>query len=152
MSNPVSLAPGDVMKSVEAEQEAERIKKIVIAEKSDKLEEERNLLQKYVYDSANPSPVIIAAIVIVSLALIYIIYLIFIKPCLTGEWVDIHGNTWDINHNIITGCLDVYDVNQGKKIEGKVSDNFIEIANMTGVWNYGNTIIFIDGPTYERVL
>jgi hypothetical protein len=43
-------------------------------------------------------------------------------------------------------------VENGKKINGKVSDNFVEIGELTGVWNYGNTIIFIDGPTLERIL
>ena len=149
MSNPVSLAPGDVINATKENEEAERIKKIVLAEKANKLEEERNLLQKFVYDSANPSPVIIAVIVLAAIVVIYVIYLIFIKPCLTGEWADVRGNIWYIDHNILTGSL---TVENGKKTKGTVSDNFVEIDDLTGVWNYGNTIIFIDGPTLERVL
>ncbi len=149
MGEPVSLAPGDVLNATKENEDAERIKQIVLAEKSNKLEEERKLLQKYVYDSANPSPVIIAGIVLSAVIIIYVIYLIFIKPCLTGDWSDVYGNIWCINHNIITGSL---LVENGKKINGKVSDNFVEIGELTGVWNYGNTIIFIDGPTLERIL
>jgi hypothetical protein len=150
MSNPVSLAPDDVAEALRKEAEDENLKKIVLAEKANKVEEERKLLQKYVYNSANPSPVLIAVIVLVTIVVIYIIYMLFIKPSLSGEWTDISGNIRVISHNVMTGKLNV-DCN-GNTYQGKVSDNFVEMENLVGVWNYGNTIIFIDGPTLERIL
>ena len=150
MSDPVSLAPDDVVKTVEKNNEAERIKQIALAEKSNKLDEERELLQKYVYSSANPSPVVIAIIVLSAFLVIYVIYLVFVKPCLSGEWSDIRGNVWIINHNILTGNLCVRT--DAGELDGKVSDNFVEVGELTGVWNYGNTVIFVDGPTIERII
>ena len=150
MSNPVSLAPGDVDEALQKEIEDENIKKIVLAEKANKVEEERKLLQKYVYNSANPSPVLIAIIVLVAIVVIYLIYMVFIKPCLSGEWTDISGNVRTVSHNIITGNLTIE--RNGNIYQGKVSDNFVEMEDLVGVWNYGNTIIFIDGPTLERIL
>ena len=150
MSDPVSLAPDDAIDYVKRSDQEERIRQIAVAEKANKLEEERKLLQKYVYDSANPSPIVIAVIVLAAFAIIYVIYLIFVKPCMSGEWVDIKGNVWLIKHKILTGNV-VAECAEGIH-RGKVSDNFVEIGNLAGVWNYGNTIIFIDGPTLERVL
>jgi hypothetical protein len=150
MNDPVSLAPNDVIDYAKRADQEDRVRQIAIAEKANKLEEERRLLQKYVYDSSNPSPIVIAIIVLAAFAIIYVIYLIFVKPCMSGEWVDIKGNVWLIKHNILNGNV-VAECTDGITF-GKVSDNFVEIGDLVGVWNYGNTIIFIDGPTLERVL
>jgi hypothetical protein len=148
---PFSLAPADVLKDAEeSTREQERYRQRLL-EDAVKAERERDLLQKTVYSIANPSPIIVTTIVVAVIAALYVIYVLFLKPCMSGEWVDPKGNIWYIEHNRFSGNFDVF-MNGVYVGAGKVIDNYFRFGDLIGVWNYHNMIIFTEGWGIERLL
>ncbi len=147
----MSTAPADVLKSIEDEAIREQLYQTNLIDASIRAEKERALLQKKVYDLANPSPIFVASVVIAVLLAMYLIYVIFLKPCMSGEWLDHAGNTWDITHNRFTGNFRVR-INGECKGSGKALDNYVRYGDLIGVWNYGNVIVFTEGWHLQRVV
>ncbi len=147
----MSTAPSDVLKAIEEDAIKERIYQSNLLDASNRAEQERALLQKTVYDMANPSPVMVSIIIIIILLAMYLIYVIFLKPCMSGEWMDHAGNTWDITHNRFTGNFRV-KINGECKGSGKALDNYVRYGDLIGVWNYGNIIVFTEGWHLQRVI
>lgn len=122
----------------------------ILQEHAKIVEEERNLLQKIVYDVSNPSPIIITCIVLGTLLLMYIVYLVFIKPTLKGNWIDNYGNEYYIKH--LPWQLTFYILHNGAVTgQGRVLDNYISLKDVAGVWNYDDEIIFVDGTVLSRL-
>lgn len=146
-----STSPADVIKNLEqdAAQSAAREQKLM--EDVAKAERDRELLQKRVYEVANPSPILITCVVLGVLLMLYIIYMIFLRPCLSGEWVDPSGNIWHIAHNRMSGQFSVC-LNGEPSGSGKVMDNYVQYGDLIGVWNYGRVIVFTEGWHLERLL
>jgi len=146
-----SLAPEDVLKEIERDRDRERAYNIKLQEAAIKAEKERALLQKHIYNNANPDPHIIVAIVIAVLLALYVIYALFIKPCMSGEWADPSGNKWQIDHNNFTGNISV-KINGKCAGTGSVQDNYVKYGELVGVWNYGKKIMFTKGWDLSKVL
>jgi hypothetical protein len=152
MSYPAtSLAPQDVLKSIENDANKERAYQANLVQEALRAEQERALLQKKVYDLSNPSPIFMTVLVVAVVLLMYLIYVLFLKPCMSGEWMDHAGNTWQISHNRFNGNLRVR-INGECRGSGKVLDNYVNYGDLIGVWNYGNVIVFTEGWHLERVI
>ncbi len=148
---PTSAAPDDVLKSIEADKRKQEVYQANLREAAVKAEQERALLQKKVYDVSNPSPIFVAIIVVAVILAMYIIYVVFLKPCMSGEWMDHAGNSWLITHNRFTGNFRV-KINGECRGVGKTLDNYVSYGDLVGVWNYGNIIVFTEGWHLQRVL
>lgn len=147
---PTSTAPDDVLRNIANERQQQQAYQNKLVETSIAAERERALLQKKVYDLANPSPIFVTAVVIVILLSMYLVYVIFLKPCMSGEWMDHAGNTWDIAHNRFTGNFKVR-INGECQGSGKALDNYVRYGDLVGVWNYGNVIVFTEGWQLQRL-
>lgn len=112
--------------------------------------EEASFLQKYIYDNANPNPVLLVGLIVLVLAVIYILYIYFVKPDATGEWRDTDNNKLNVSHSKFKGCLNI-TVNGTQKIKGNVADNMVKVGNRIGLWNYTDTIAFLDGSILRKV-
>ena len=144
MSNNVTngspLSAAEQMVIIERERETEKARQIALLENAAKAEEERKLLQKTVYDSSNPSPIFVTCMVIGTLLIMYIVYVIFLKPCMSGIWIDIAGNQWYIDHSVVKNIFTVY-----------IDDNYLQFGDLVGVWNYSDQIFFTDGFELNRL-
>jgi len=145
-----STAPADVLKQLETSRQKQIEYENKLQEASVRAERERQFLQKTINENANPSPLVIALLVIGVLAALYLFYVFFLKPNLSGEWVDNDGNLWQINHNRLAGTFSV-KINNKPGGSGQVIDNFVSFGEMAGVWNYNNYVVFIGGWVLERV-
>jgi hypothetical protein len=146
---PDSLAPVDVIKNIEDRKVKENERMQIIKDKSQQTEQERAMLQKYIYDNANPSPVLIACLAFGLIVILYVLYLLFLKPSTSGEWHDVYGNIWILNHNLLNGRIKV-NINGRCAGSGKVIDNFVRYGDLTGVWDYNNEIAFTEGWSIYR--
>lgn len=154
MSNEVapssSLSAAEQMAIIERERETEKARQTALLENAAKAEEERKLLQKTVYDSSNPSPIFVTCMVIGTLLIMYIIYVVFLKPCMSGIWIDTAGNQWYIDHSVVKNIFTVYvDDNYGGT--GYIYDNYLQFGDLVGVWNYSDQIFFTDGFELNRL-
>jgi len=142
------VSPSDVVPMIKYDQaRQEDIKKALFNEEQQTiLRAER--LQKYIYDNANPSPVLVICIVIGVIFLIWLLYILFLKPSLTGEWYDEKDRKYILCHSKITGDLSVNGSTKGVCVNG----NFVKIGDQIGVWNYGNIIMFVNGGGLIRVV
>ncbi len=160
--NQTSTAPADVLQAIDRDKvatlsrkEQEKIDDELyyknLKKNAIRAEQERYLLQKKIYEIANPSPVVIASLIVAVLVSMYIVYVAFLKPCLSGEWMDHAGNTWYIEHNRFTGNFTV-EINGDDSGVGKAIDNYVSYGDLVGVWNYGNVLVFTEGWQLNRVL
>lgn len=147
----ISSSPSDVLKLIKDHREQNELHEREFAEKLMKVERERQLLQKTLYESANPSPIYITLLVVFIVIVLYIIYMMFFKPCMTGTWLDHTGTEWNIIHNRFTGNFTVKKLNENDSY-GNVADNYVQYGNLTGIWNYKDTIKFLEGWTLQRVV
>jgi hypothetical protein len=146
-----SLAPQDVLKNVERQISDSKERERIIMEKSRQAEREKNLLQKIVYDNANPSPVFVVCVAFGVIVALYVIYLLFLKPSACGEWRDASGNKWELNHNLLSGRIKVR-INDFCAGAGQITDNFVRYGDLVGVWDYANEIAFTEGWSIYRLL
>lgn len=147
---PLSTAGPDVLASIERDMAAKRSRDARIAEASKEGEEAKKLLQKTVYDNANPSPVTMALIVIAVVTILYILYVLFMKPCLDGEWRDDLNNVLEIDHNRFSGEFKVWLNGEFAGI-GRVEGNYVQFGDLNGLWNCRNRIMFTEGWEIRRV-
>lgn len=154
MSNDVingsPLSAAEQMAIIERERETEKARQIALLENAAKAEAERKLLQKTVYESSNPSPIFITSMVIGTLLIMYIVYIMFLKPCMSGIWIDNAGNQWYIDHSVFKNIFTVHiDDNYGGT--GYIYDNYLRFGDLVGVWNYSDQIFFTDGFELNRL-
>ena len=145
-----STAPEDVLTSIKQSSQDEEAYYSKLQREANKVEQERKMLQKKIYSDANPSPIFMAGLVVAVLICMYIIYVVLLKPCVSGEWMDHDGNTWDLCQNRFTGTFTV-DINDEESGMGQVIDNYVSYGDLVGVWNYGNVIAFTEGWQLNRV-
>lgn len=145
-----STAPDDVIKQIENDRQQQQLYESQLKEAAIRAEQERVLLQKKIYDISNPSPIFVAVLVVAILIAMYIIYVIFLKPCMSGNWMDQAGNEWNIEHNRFTGNFRVKINNECRGV-GKSLDNYVQYGNLVGVWNYNDVIYFTEGWQLQRI-
>lgn len=145
-----STAPDDVLKLIERDKQRQQNYETQLKEAAIQAERERALLQKKIYDTSNPSPVFVAAIVMTVLLAMYVLYVLFLKPCLSGAWMDHAGNEWDIAHNRFTGNFQV-KINGESSGAGQTLDNYVRYGDLIGVWDYSNLVCFTEGWQLQRI-
>lgn len=126
-----------------------------------KTKEEADSLQQFVYNNANPNPVVVAFSIIGIIAGLWFLHILFLKPSISGKWSDSDDCIWDIHHNKFTNNISVKRVVRGtgklsnaKFTEtgcGVVMDNLFKYKNIIGVWNYSDVILFVDGGGLQRI-
>lgn len=145
-----NVVASDVLKNLEDEKVREIQYQSRLKEVSQKAEQERQLLQKTVYDNANPNPILVTVCIISVIAILYLAYILLLKPCMSGTWIDKTGTNWDISHNKFSNKFTILiDGEYGGS--GKVYDNYVQYGELVGVWNYGDHIQFTDGWGLTRL-
>jgi hypothetical protein len=122
-----------------------------LGKKLEETENKRQYLQSILNKSANPHPVIIVLIVVSLLVILWFIHYLFIKPDISGEWHSQHNNVWRLNKKFMSNNVSV-KINERNQGSLDVIDNLVEYNGLIGVWNYNNTIVFLDGTTLTRSL
>ena len=147
-SSTVGISSNVSALSKEAE-EAANIKQIQEIAKKNKAHAEH--LTEVVHDNANPHPAYVALIFALVLGVIWLLYIIFIKPNISGVWMDTSGNKWIVEQSF--SDVDVKVVTNNRVIRGKakLTDNIFKFKKYVGVWNYDDVVIFLGGGGMERV-
>lgn len=68
---------------------------------------EAQLLQRHIELNSNPSPMLIIGLVIMVLFVLLILYQLYMKPNMSGIWVDRIGRKRQIYHNTLTGAVTI---------------------------------------------
>jgi hypothetical protein len=145
-----SLAPEDVIKSVNESLRADARQAAKVKEAGDKLEADRQVLQARIYDNANPSPLLVATIALATLLTMWILYIVFLKPDASGEWRDELNNKYRLTHNRFTGTIRMR-INGKCAGYAKVIDNYFRYGDLVGLWDYSDNIIFVNGIQLFRM-
>ena len=129
-----------LQKQAEIDSHVDEVKKIAADTK-----EKAKLLQTVVYDNSNPHPAKVAVMFALVLALIWLIYIMFVKPNMSGVWLDTKGNKWIIEQNMCQ--VKVKMILDGKTVKGtaKITGNIFKFKGIIGVWNYNDVVVFING-------
>ncbi len=149
-----SIIPGgDVDKVLE---QAERKERALTAE-ANRIAREAKLLHHDIYKNANPHPLFITLLLICIIGVIWLLYVMFIKPVASGEWIDRQkGHIWFIQHNQFTNKLEVVILSKKGDVvytgKGKVADYIIKVNGVIGIWDYKDAIVFIEGGGLQRVM
>ena len=146
-----SLTGRDVLRAMEQENVAERSREIKLQEASVKAERERQILQKHIYDNANPSPLLIVTIGLGVLLTMWIIWMLYLKPDASGEWRDDMNNQYVLTHNRFTGNVRLR-LNGKCKGFAKLVDNYFRYGELIGVWDYADSITFVNGMQLMRFI
>ncbi len=149
--NANSTAISDLRARAEYEKAKEERRNAALLEESKRLDEKKTILQKYIYNNANPSPLLIIGIVVSVVFCLWVIYVVFLKPTIDGEWRDEYGNKVNMCHNQLTGKIKVY-MNGKYGGTGVVIDNYVKYGQLIGIWDYNNEIIFVGGTRLRRIL
>jgi len=146
-----TLTSRDVIAAIQKEDSMDRSREIKLQEASIKAEQERQILQKHIYDNANPSPLLITTIGLGVILTMWIIYMLYLKPDASGEWLDDMNNQYILTHNRITGNVRVR-LNGKCKGFAKLIDNYFRYGELIGVWDYSDSIMFVNGIELTRIL
>jgi hypothetical protein len=146
--NSEPLGNVEANKIVEQVRREEQYKKQRTEEDTIKLEQADSLVRRIVYDNSNPNPVLIAGIFAGMMIVVWLIYVMMIKPNASGEWHDDKGNRWDLDHCRMGGITALVG---GESVNCTLSDNMFKCGNMMGIWNYSDVIILVGGGNLTRV-
>jgi len=149
MSDPIS--PDSILQTVAADRAKTAAYLNELQRESEKAELEREMLQKHVYENANPSPIFVVAVITAIIVCMYVVYVMFVKPCMSGLWMDVAGNEWVIKHNRFTSEFTVA-INGECKGTGQTYDNYVKYGDVVGVWDYANLIATTEGWHLQRVV
>jgi len=141
----------DLVLAAEIEEKKEKNRQEALLKETKRIDEEKKLLQRYVYNNANPSPLLLLGIGVAVLFALWVIYIIFLKPTVSGEWYDAYGNKLEICHSKLSGKIKV-KLNDEYGGTGLVIDNYVQYGELVGIWNYNNEIAFLDGTVIYRLL
>ena len=112
-----------------------------------------NIIRKVVEKSANPSPIILAVAVLIVLVGAYVLYMMYVKPCASGRWVDDSGVEYELEHNKLDGKINLTVYKKQREVDqmaGKIIDNYITVASVPGVWDYADNIMLFNGTMMKR--
>jgi hypothetical protein len=122
---------------------------------AEKTNNEAAVLQSYIYSNANPNPAVVVLCVAIVVLGLWLIHLAFLKPCVSGKWLDATGNIWHMKHNRFTDKLDVVVVSKSNKtgdnLDGEMLGNMFKCGEFIGVWDLQDSILLIHGGLLQRV-
>ncbi len=89
---------------------------------------------------------------VVTLVVIFILYVCILKPNLTGRWVADDGKTYMFKQSkfFSNGKYTIKDNMSSEESKGTVSGSQVVFNNLTGVWNKKNIITFSDNSMLRR--
>ena len=99
--------------------------------------------------SENPHPMTIVIVVIISLLAMCFVYRLFIKPSVSGTWVDTKNKKHIINHNKYTDEINVDGQFYGV-IKGNLIVFYVDDKMKMGVW-LKNEIEWTDGDRWQCI-
>ncbi len=116
-------------------------------------------VRTFIAKKENPHPLTITIMALATLVIIYIIYILLVKSCISGEWVGQLGDqpsiTYKITHNPFTDKINIY--NSGQWVaDGYYVGNIIRInttgGKLTGMLASHDTILWIDsGDVWSNI-
>lgn len=151
MSVTSGILPSQIVNSDQNYDRNNKLLQNAIKQENDRINKETTVLEKVIYDISNPSPIIITLCVLGVLLIVYIINILFIKPNLSGIWVDYSGNLWKLNYSKLTGKFQVF-INGACYGSGMVIENYVHYGDLIGVWNYENNIYFMNGEKLQKII
>ena len=128
----------------------EEKQKVNILNRSKQLDEQRDLLRKVVHKNANPDPTVVVLICLIIIMTVWLIYVMFMKPNMSGVWYDNNDRKWVLDHDKWSTGLMVYIENIGAH-HCKVSGNMVTCNGILGVWDNKNKVVFMNGTVIDRV-
>lgn len=146
-----AMTAGDIVTIASRQNAEDERRRLALLNESNKLDEEKRILQRHINNNANPNPVHTTLIVIGIIFALWIMYLIFLKPSVNGIWFDPYGNKVEMCYNKFSGKIKV-NVNDQYGGSGLVVDNYIRYGDLVGVWDYNDKIVFVDGVVLHRLL
>jgi hypothetical protein len=148
-----SLSGADVAKSMEQENVLKKNYESEVERVSDETQKKADTIKKIVNRVANPHPLTISLAILIVLGSMYLIYILFIKPCLDGSWIDGSGVEYSLKHDKLTGRVDMTAYKFSREInksKGEIIDNYIVLAGVPGVWDYADNIMLFNGVEMKR--
>ena len=123
---------------------------LLFQEAHQKADDRSATLERIVYEKSNPNPVYVMLFFISTLFIMWLLWASFLKPVLTGDWYDSHGNQWTIKH---CPYRDVISVSVGGRALGQCSvlDNMVVCGEEIGIWDYRDTLVFLSGNTLQKI-
>lgn len=149
----VNAIPGGDVDAMLLEQQR---KDAALKAEAERIAKETSLLQKNVYRNSNPHPYAVVLILVLTIALIWLLYTMFVKPVASGEWIDtVSGNVWYVQHNTFTNNVRVVILDSNRKMLfkgcGRLNDGILKVRDIVGIWNYSDMILFVGGGGLQKV-
>ena len=141
-------SPIDSLRDIQKEEAYRQKREQDIKDEAIKNRLEAELLQSYINDNSNPNPIIITVIVVLVLLCIYILYKLYISPCLSGIWInDDNSITLDISHNVLLNRLYI----NNKQVV--LSNNIIIQGDDLFLWDYkDNLLVWNKNMSFKRLI
>lgn len=140
--------PGEIIDNLEKDKtkREEQLKQT-----ENKLEKDSLVIEKIIYNSANPSPVVVALVILLIIVVVWLLYVFLLKPNMSGRWI--------INDKIIVGvehCKwsnNIYIMNsRGVQIDqGKLVGNILRLPKLIGLWDGDDLVMFPDYGAMKRI-
>lgn len=121
--------------------------------RSARLKKKSNKLQQTVYSNSNPSPILIAVIVLMVVIITYWVYL-KLRSDINGTWVDKNNNKWDIVYNDLYRTFVACQQNTDLPVTKNgiaLCRTVLDIEGQTALWDCANCIYFISNNNISDV-
>jgi hypothetical protein len=96
--------------------------------------------------SENPHPVTIVMIIVVSILVMYCIYIQYLKKTITGNWVDSDDKNHNIEQNKMSNTI-IVDGKYSGFVKGHLIVMYMDDASKMGIW-IKNKITWLDGSAW----
>lgn len=112
------------------------------------MEASKHIVESIIYDMSNPNPIYVVILTLSIMVLAYMLYKLYIMPNLNDVWIDSTNKTYVINHNRITGEIEVMDRHLVVLV-GSVHMNAVSLQSIDksvklhGYWDLKNKITFL---------
>lgn len=126
---------------------AQRSEKVRL--EADRGAEEASALQQFVYDRANPSPVMVALCIVLIICVAWWAHAVFLRPNASGQWVDEADRIWVLHHPIRGEAIALIDGKRSVRVT--IRENLVRCGDRLGVWNYQNVIVWVGGGGLQRI-
>lgn len=140
-----SLAIDDLAKQLKREEAEEELRIQQLKETAKRAEQEQQLLQKHVTKLSNPSPLVVLICAGLIIGVVWLVYMYYIKPNISGYWISNDSNIYCIKHDPIQSSATI----NGHRMT--IIDNYLKYNDVIGVWDYSNQIRWLNGQTFNRL-
>jgi hypothetical protein len=153
MNQQFNTTPGGDVASVLERQKQEEA---ALLSEAARITKQAQMLQKDIYKDASPHPLFVTCIIVLILIMVWVLYVMFVKPVATGEWLDAKNDqVWFIRHNPLTDSMTIKILSRdGKliaKMRGYIKNAVFKTHDALGIWDFNNVIVFVGGGGLQRV-